>query len=309
MNMKTSWLIVTVLAVHVLALGILVMQGCRTTSKAPPAVKLPSELRNVQPAEPVSAPGRSVSKLAVPPPPLKAADTAPVAKTTPYVVRRGDTLSIIASRYNLRVSEIMALNKLSDPNRLREGQTLLLPGEVDVKVPPSPAPKKDATAVATRPAMTTQTQVRSGEYIVKAGDTLSGIAKAHGTTVRAIREANNLSGDTIKPGQKITIPARSPELTVPQSRSSDVKQVVRSAEPQVGAAASKRESAPAEQTSAGAGVFETQDGYREVVVGPDEDLYTIAMRWAVSVAELKKVNGLADDVVKPGQRLKIPIAE
>lgn len=46
----------------------------------------------------------------------------------------------------------------------------------------------------------------SGEYRVKAGDTLEKIAKSHGTTIDAIRRENNLSKDIIYPGQKLHIP-------------------------------------------------------------------------------------------------------
>jgi LysM repeat protein len=45
-------------------------------------------------------------------------------------------------------------------------------------------------------------------YTVKSGDSLTKIAKAHGTTVKAIRAENNLTTDHIKVGQKLKIPAR-----------------------------------------------------------------------------------------------------
>lgn len=43
-------------------------------------------------------------------------------------------------------------------------------------------------------------------YVVKSGDTLSRIAKTHGTTVKAIEAANNLSSDRILVGAKLKIP-------------------------------------------------------------------------------------------------------
>jgi LysM repeat protein len=43
---------------------------------------------------------------------------------------------------------------------------------------------------------------------VKSGDTLTKIAKAQGTTVKAIRGENNLTTDHIKVGQKLKIPAK-----------------------------------------------------------------------------------------------------
>lgn len=44
-------------------------------------------------------------------------------------------------------------------------------------------------------------------HIVVSGDTLSGIAQRYGTSRDAVRQANNLSGDMVRLGQKLTIPA------------------------------------------------------------------------------------------------------
>jgi LysM repeat protein len=43
-------------------------------------------------------------------------------------------------------------------------------------------------------------------YVVKSGDTLIRIAKVHGTTVKALKTANNLSNDRIMVGAKLKIP-------------------------------------------------------------------------------------------------------
>jgi LysM repeat protein len=45
-------------------------------------------------------------------------------------------------------------------------------------------------------------------YVVKSGDTLGKIAKANGTTTREIQRLNNLSTTQIKVGQKLKLPAR-----------------------------------------------------------------------------------------------------
>ncbi|MCF7817883.1 MAG: LysM peptidoglycan-binding domain-containing protein [Kiritimatiellales bacterium] len=44
------------------------------------------------------------------------------------------------------------------------------------------------------------------EHVVEAGHTLSAIASAYGTTVKAIKQANNLKSDQIYVGQKLFIP-------------------------------------------------------------------------------------------------------
>jgi len=48
--------------------------------------------------------------------------------------------------------------------------------------------------------------VKTSLYTVKSGDTLTRIAKSHGTTVRALKAANNLENDRIVVGSKLKIP-------------------------------------------------------------------------------------------------------
>jgi LysM repeat protein len=43
-------------------------------------------------------------------------------------------------------------------------------------------------------------------YVVKSGDTLTRIAKVHGTTIKALKSANNLNNDRIVVGSKLKIP-------------------------------------------------------------------------------------------------------
>lgn len=47
----------------------------------------------------------------------------------------------------------------------------------------------------------------SGTYVVKSGDSLWSIANRTGTTVSALQSANNLSGNAIRPGQRLALPA------------------------------------------------------------------------------------------------------
>ena len=52
-------------------------------------------------------------------------------------VRRGDTLAAIAARHKLKLGDIVAANPDLDPDRIRPGQTVRLPG--DIAMPPAPA--------------------------------------------------------------------------------------------------------------------------------------------------------------------------
>ena len=68
---------------------------------------------------------------------------------------------------------------------------------------PCPVAMVPKTATPVAPPHTTGGAV----YLVKSGDTLTRIAKTCGTTIKALRSANNLDNDRIVVGEKLKIPA------------------------------------------------------------------------------------------------------
>ena len=102
-----------------------------------------------------------------------------------YVVQAGDTLTGIAYRYGITASDLAAANGISATSWVYAGQTLRIP----------------SAGAAAAPAPAT-----GGSYVVRAGDTLYGIALRHGTTVQALMSANGLTGTLIYTGQTLTLP-------------------------------------------------------------------------------------------------------
>jgi len=45
-----------------------------------------------------------------------------------YIVQPGDSLSSIASRFNVNINDLMETNGITDPNQLAAGQQLVIPG-------------------------------------------------------------------------------------------------------------------------------------------------------------------------------------
>ncbi len=115
-------------------------------------------------------------------------------------------------------------------------------------------------------------------YQVKQGSTLFTIAKKYGVSVADLKKANNLRGNALKPGQILTIPDRK-EATAAKA-DKKVKPVA------------KGKTAPASKTSF-------------YVVKKGDSIYSIAKKTGLSVAEIKQINHLRSNALKPGRKLAL----
>jgi len=195
-----------VLAIHGIGLMALLMQGCQ---KPPEPPLTPPEPTNATPpfVEPTNTPTAPTNAAtapvnpAVPPAnPTSVENPAPPALPaggTEYVVAKGDNFSTLAKKFHVSVKAITEANPGVDSTKLKIGQKLQIPAAA----PTGPA----AAATASTEVVST-----GGEqaYTVKSGDNLSSIAKEKGTTVKALRAANNLKTDRITVGQKLKIPVK-----------------------------------------------------------------------------------------------------
>lgn len=108
-----------------------------------------------------------------------------------YVVRKGDTLSQIASRNRVQVAQLRSLNNLRG-NRIDAGQKLRIPAGGSMAGSPQPS-SNDMVAV------------NEITHRVNRGDTLWRIANRYGTSVTQIRQANGRSSDVLQVGQVLKI--------------------------------------------------------------------------------------------------------
>lgn len=190
-----------VVGVHVAAILVaLLAQGCKREAAQEPQletqqpVPVVNEFTNTLPEfVPTNTIVEAVASNAVIPPPPELT-VPPVSATKEHVVQKGESFSTIAPKYNVTVRAIQAANPTVNPTRLQIGQKLV--------IPPPAAPAGNGIAA---PVTTTSEKI----YTVKPGDNLTKIAAAHGTTINAIRRANNLTTDQIKVGDKLKIPAAS----------------------------------------------------------------------------------------------------
>lgn len=131
-----------------------------------------------------------------------------------YVVQPGDSLSSIAVRYNVSLSELATINGFYDVHRVFVGQVLRLPAQLPPGYSQPPVTSPPASPVVTPPIVTPPiVQVPLGNivgyrtYIVRQGDNLSKIALRFGSSVQAIMAYNGLANaNYIFSGQRLTIP-------------------------------------------------------------------------------------------------------
>ena len=175
----------------------------KQAEEAPSAAPAPEEAKVAAPEpEPVVA-EPAVQK---PEPAVQKPEPAPVEETTDYIVQRGDYLAKISKKYNVTLAAIRRLNpQIKDDNVVRVGQKIKLPGKIDVGEQKTPTPTPAAAKKAPRAYKPYTGATR--EYVVKSGDTLGGIAHAHGLRIRQLKELNGLKKDLIRIGQKLKVPA------------------------------------------------------------------------------------------------------
>ena len=111
---------------------------------------------------------------------------------TTHKVTKGESLGKIAEKYGVTIDAIRNANDISG-NKIYPGQKLTIPTNgVDMQKQGKPSKKsKNPTT-----------------HKVMKGESLGKIAEKYGVTINAIRRANDISGNKIYPGQKLTIPTK-----------------------------------------------------------------------------------------------------
>ena len=122
-----------------------------------------------------------------------------------HVVRAGDTMTGIAARYGVPLTKLLAANRQANPGMIHPGQRVLVPG---AKTPAGAKTSSRPAAAANRPASHPGNRPASGRvHVVRAGDTMTGIAARYGVALTKLLAANRQANPRmIHPGQRIVVP-------------------------------------------------------------------------------------------------------
>ena len=129
------------------------------------------------------------------------------------------------------------------------------------------------------------TEANAQKHKVKKGETLYDIAKDHGVSVKDIKNTNKLHTSRIHPGDVIALPAN---VKGKQTRLSQAK---------------------TKNSIISNELAEVKPNLTKYIVEEGDNLYRIALKFGISVSEIKKINKLSGNSIKVGQKILVPAVE
>jgi LysM repeat protein len=169
-----------------------------TTTVPPPVSNVTPPVNNVNPPGGIVPPAVSSTGPVAPVGPASALPSAPSATgASVYVIASGDLLSTIAKKNGVSIKALEEANPGIDPKKLQIGHKLQIPASTAVAATDASKPAAAGSDAAAADGTL---------YVVKTGDNLGKIAKAHGTTVKALEALNDMKTSAIKVGAKLKVP-------------------------------------------------------------------------------------------------------
>ena len=205
-------------------------------------------------------------------------------KLIKHTVKKGETVSAIAQKYQVEPSAIYELNP--DCSRTLKLESVILIPRTSSKGIKSKVQSKVATLETT--------------HEVQPKETLFGIAKQYEISLEELNVANPELAETgLKAGQKIKIPTKDNQKNVAVIK----KEIPKSESKKEVVLSDKKIKSTAESV-----VLTTATLTHEVL--PSETKFGIAKQYGISVADLDKANPILEsEALKAGQKIRIPVNE
>jgi len=122
--------------------------------------------------------------------------------TVTHVVKRGESLGLLARRYRTSVATLRRLNGLRK-NLIIPGQVIVVKGRAAT---PARRPRTTtARSSARRPASSSSANGSRVVHVVRRGESLTAIARRYDTTTKVLKQRNGLRGSDIQIGQRLVV--------------------------------------------------------------------------------------------------------
>ena len=261
----------------------------RPDETPPPVPPRPSDLARLRPELEASA---TAAPLQTPMPRIAPTPAAAVATAAVFhTVTTGETLGGLATKYGLKVKDLMDMNKLTS-SKIRIGQKL------QVKAGAAGTGATGTGTAGTRPSAPTPTAAavaRAAEFhTVAAGETVGGLAMKYGLKVKDLMDMNNLASPNIRIGQKLQVRTGAAGTGTPAPAAPAPAPVAPAP------AAPARAQAPA---SAAPVPAMPVNEFHTVATG--ETLGGLAGKYDLKVKELMEMNKLTGPNIRAGQKLQV----
>lgn len=253
-------------------------------------------------------------------------------KTKYHTVRRGESLGLISNKYGVAVTDLKRWNNLRS-NMINSGAKLKIVSSVKQSIPtpkqvPTIVDKQEETAVASIDVEKSDVadEKETSIYTVEKGDNLSSIARKFNISVAELKELNNLDDTVVKLDSQLKV-TKSEQVAVIKNEI-DIKKfitynVVKG--DNLGTIAKKHNVSVASlqkwnemkdnNVQVGKKILILSDSDKKIstservahyLVQKGDSLSKIAQKYpGITVADIKKWNGIEGNELKPGMKLKI----
>ena len=190
----------------------------------------------------------------------------PLVNWQTYQAKRGESMDKIANKFGMNLAQLRDVNDLSAQAKMKKSTTILVP-------------KSDAnddaplTVIEDHEIENVAPQKQTITHKVKKGEVMQSIAKYYGVSVKQILAANALRNGKLKTGQVLSIDVSDAKETATPKKS-----------------AGKSQSVEKKQT---------------YIVKRGDTLHSIADKFDVAVADLKRWNKKSSSHITPGAKLII----
>ena len=251
-----------------------------------------------------------------------------------HKVKNGDNLSEIASKYNVSLTEIKKWNNLSGTN-IGVGKSLKIIKNEKVVTTIRKEIKVDKKATETLVANKEEKENKSDFYEVQKGDNLFSIAKKFNVSLEDLKKWNNLNDLNIDQGSKLALinkgKAQATEstevsehivekgenlLSISKKYNVSVEEIkdwnkiqdntVLLGSKLIVAKSNNASDSPQEQSNKQNITAKDREAVKLYYVKKGDSLLSISRKYpGVSISDLKKWNGIKNEAIKPGMKLKI----
>lgn len=261
-----------------------------------------------------------------------------------HKVKSGDNLGEVASKYDVSVAELKKWNKLKGSNialgaklKIVKNERVVTTVRKEVKADKSNNEAKIQTAVVSNDTNAEENQNSTDFYEVQKGDNLFTIAKKFNVSLEDLKKWNNLNDFNVQQGSKLTLANNTENENKEESTETKIVEYKVKKGDYLGSIAKKHNVSVAElkewnalednNVKLGTTIIvsksevvlnETKAGKKENLASNQRDevklyyvkkgdsLYSISKKYpGVTISDIKKWNGIKNESLKPGMKLKI----